>query len=58
MDQHTFDNWKKIKTALEEANKTDCMFYLRACSILKHKVDPLDNVLSKKQCDQSEEEIT
>jgi hypothetical protein len=34
------------------------MFYLRACSILKHKVDPLDNVLSKKQCDQSEEEIT
>jgi hypothetical protein len=44
MNQHTFDNWKKIKIALEEANKTDCMFYKRACSIIETKRDPLEHV--------------
>ena len=34
MDSTTKENWKKIKTALESANKTDCWFYKRACNIL------------------------
>lgn len=36
------ENWMKIKEALEAANKTDCFFYTRACSILEHGYDPLD----------------
>jgi len=34
MDSTTKENWEKIKTALKLANKTDCLFYKRACSIL------------------------
>jgi hypothetical protein len=30
MDRHTFENWKRVKEALEKANKTDCLFYKRA----------------------------
>lgn len=33
MDQHTKENWKKVKAALETANKTDCFFYKRAVAI-------------------------
>ena len=33
MDQHTRDNWRKIKQALEEAGKTDSFFYRRAVAI-------------------------
>ena len=55
MDQHTRNNWKKIKDALEASGKTDSFFYVRACSILSNKVDPLDNVLSKKRPETKEE---
>lgn len=41
MDTHTMENWRKIKDALEKAGKTDCMFYVRACAILKGSPDPL-----------------
>ena len=41
MDSHTFDNWVRIKEALERANKTDCMFYKRAVAIVSGKRDPL-----------------
>ena len=41
MDRHTFENWARIKEALERANKTDCMFYKRAVTILAGKPDPL-----------------
>jgi hypothetical protein len=34
MDEHTRQNWQKIKEVLEESGKTDCFFYKRACSIL------------------------
>jgi hypothetical protein len=34
MDAHELENWQKIKTALEEAGKTDTHFYKRAVSIL------------------------
>ncbi len=41
MDKHEKDNWKKIKVALEKAEKTDCYFYKRAVAILEGKPDPL-----------------
>jgi hypothetical protein len=55
MDQHTRNNWKKIKDALEASGKTDSFFYVRACSILSNKVDPLDNALSKERTETKEE---
>jgi len=41
MDRRTFENWKRVKEALEKANKTDCLFYKRAVMILAGKPDPL-----------------
>ena len=43
MDQHTFENWKRVQEALEKAGKTDCMFYRRAVAILSGRPDPLDS---------------
>ena len=42
MDKETLNNWRKIKEALEEANKTESFFYTRAVSILKGLGDPLE----------------
>ena len=41
MDKHELDNWKKVKEALEKADKTDCYFYKRAVAIIEGKPDPL-----------------
>ena len=41
MDSRTYENWKKVKEALENAGKVDCMFYKRAVMILAGKPDPL-----------------
>ena len=40
MDSTEYENWKKVKEALEAAGKTDCHFYKRAVSICKEKKDP------------------
>ena len=42
MDKQELDNWKKVKSALEKAEKTDCYFYKRAIAILEGKPDPLE----------------
>lgn len=42
MDKTEFDNWAKIKTALEAAGKTDCFFYQRAVQIVGGGNDPLN----------------
>jgi len=42
MDKQEIDNWKKVKEALEEADKTDSMFYKRAVAIIAGKKDPLE----------------
>jgi hypothetical protein len=41
MDSSEYSNWAKIKKALEDAGKTDCMFYKRAVAIVSGKPDPL-----------------
>ena len=33
MEDRVRENWIKIKAALEEAGKTDCLFYKRAAHI-------------------------
>ena len=40
MDSKEYNNWKKVKEALEAAGKTDCYFYQRAVSICKGEKDP------------------
>jgi hypothetical protein len=42
MDQHTFNNWVKIKETFEKSGNTNNMFYRRACAILSTGVDPMD----------------
>lgn len=42
MDKRTYENWKRVKEALERTGKTDTMFYKRAVAILSGKRDPLD----------------
>ena len=40
MDQTTYENWLRVKEALEESGKTDSFFYARACEIVKTRRDP------------------
>ena len=40
MDKRELDNWLRVKKSLEEAGKTDCWFYRRACKILATGKDP------------------
>jgi len=42
MDSRKYSNWRRVKEALEKANKTDCLFYKRAVAILSGRPDPLD----------------
>lgn len=41
MSEGEVDNWRKVKEALEEANKTDSYFYTRAVAIVNGQPDPL-----------------
>jgi hypothetical protein len=45
MDQHTYDNWVKIKETFEKSGNTKNMFYTRACEIVKTKKDPFAKFL-------------
>jgi hypothetical protein len=49
MDDHTYQNWVKIKETFEESGNTDNMFYKRAVEIIKTKRDPLAKFLGDKQ---------
>lgn len=48
MDQHTYDNWVKIKKTMEESGNTNNMFYTRACEIAKSRKDPLEKFWNQK----------
>jgi hypothetical protein len=48
MDDHTYENWVRVKESLEESGKTDNMFYQRACAIVKGEKDPLSKMLGDK----------
>ncbi len=40
-DKRTYENWLKVKQALEAAGKTDTFYYQRALAIIAGKKDPL-----------------
>ena len=40
MTKDEYNNWVKIKEALEEADKTDTYYYKRAVAILNGEKDP------------------
>jgi hypothetical protein len=46
MDDHTYQNWVKIKETFESSGNTDNMFYKRAVEIVKTKRDPLEKFLN------------
>jgi len=49
MNQHTYDNWVKIKAIFEESgNTSNNLFYYRACKIVQTKSDPLAKFLGDK----------
>ena len=45
MDQHTYENWVRIKETFESSGNTDNMFYKRAVEISKTRRDPLAKFL-------------
>jgi hypothetical protein len=53
MDQHTHDNWVKIKKTFEESGNTDNHFYRRACEIVSTGKDPLSQYLNPKNTNES-----
>ena len=44
MDEHTYNNWVKVKQTFESSGNTDNFFHNRACAIVSGQPDPLDNV--------------
>ena len=40
MDKREYENWVKVKKALEDAGKTDSFFYKRALYIVQNRRDP------------------
>ena len=40
MNKTTYENWVRIKEALEASGKTDSFFYKRALYIVQNKRDP------------------
>jgi hypothetical protein len=49
MDDHTYQNWVKIKETFEASGNTDNMFYKRALEIIKTKRDPLERYFNEKR---------
>ncbi len=40
LDKVTYENWVRVKQALEASGKTDSFFYKRAVYIVQNKRDP------------------
>jgi len=46
MNTHVYDNWKRIKEAMEASGNIKNDFYRRACVIIKTGVDPQEHKLN------------
>ena len=44
MDNTSFENWVKVKKALEESGNTENFYYKRACAIVSGAPDPMENI--------------
>ena len=40
----SFENWVRVKEALEESGNTDNFYYRRACAIVSGAPDPMENL--------------
>lgn len=49
MDNHTYNNWVKIKETFESSGNTNNMFYKRACQIIKTGRDPMEKFWDDKK---------
>ncbi len=45
MDEHTYNNWVKVKKTFEQSGNTNNFFYQRACAIVTGSPDPIDKIL-------------
>lgn len=43
VDEEQIEKWRKVKEALERANKTNSFIYKRAAAVVKSGKDPGDN---------------
>lgn len=48
MDDHSLNNWIKIKETFEKSGNMNNMFYKRAVEIVKTRRDPLSKFLGEK----------
>jgi len=44
MDKTSYENWVRVKEALEASGNTDNFYYRRACAIVSGGPDPMDNL--------------
>ena len=44
MDKTSFENWVRVKEALEESGSTNNFYYRRACAIVSGGPDPMENL--------------
>jgi len=44
MDNTSFENWVRVKEALEESRNTENFYYRRACAIVSRAPDPMENL--------------
>ena len=49
MDKTSYENWVKVKEALEESGSTDNFYYRRACAIVSGGSDPMENLSNVSQ---------
>ena len=57
MDEHTYNNWVRVKKTFEESGNTNNMFYTRACAIVNGESDPLSKILEDELETQSDESV-
>ena len=47
MDEHTYNNWVKVKETFESSGNTNNFFYQRACAIVGGAPDPIDKMINQ-----------
>jgi len=49
MDEHTYNNWVRVKEMFEESGNTDNTYYKRACDIVQTRIDPFAKYLGDEE---------
>ena len=47
MDEHTYNNWVKVKETFEESENTENFYYQRAVQIVLGNPDPIDKMINQ-----------